>query len=300
MPVLDHTHGVNQARCDHPDCQAAVYRYQKRWRYERAQGLLRTVSVDRVRLHIATLQGAGWSVRAIAEAAHVSPTTVSRVGRRTQEHVSRKAAAAIMSLDPSAQPRRSASRGFVPRVGTTRRIQALLRMGWSHEAMGEHLGEPMQYTVNKLHQRGQWVTRDVHERVATMYRDLATKAGPSTRTAMRAEARGYPGPLDWQDIDHDAEPETPWVLKRDGSPDSGVWVHPDEAPYAADDAPRIHDVRLADDEADDIDHAVVQRFIDGGEKVRRFTHAESAEIVRRLRARGVNGAGFKGERYDAS
>ena len=238
--ILDHKHGVNQQSCDHPACRAAVTRYRKRWQYDVAHGRHRTTPPDRTRLHVAALEGAGWSLRAIAEASGLSPTTVSRVARGLQGTVSRTTARAILSIDPDTLPERGAGRGFVARVGTVRRIQALMRMGWSHRAMGAHVGEPTQWTVNRLHQRGRWVTRDVHEQVAAMYRELSHHRGPSERTARAAERLGYPGPLDWDDIDRDPEPLTPWVLNRK----TGEWVDPEGVPYVGDDAARIHDYRM--------------------------------------------------------
>lgn len=141
-----------------------------------------------------------------------------------------------MTADADAQP-------FVPRVGTVRRLQALLYMGWGHKQMREHCGLQ---TATLVHQQGRWVERATHDAVAAMYRDLSHRRGPSTKAAHWAKRLGYAGPMDWHDIDHDAEP----------------------LPASA-----------ADDGGDGVDHVAVQRRL-GGDKTVRLNHLETAEVVR--------------------
>lgn len=202
-------HDGGYSTCREPACVAHRARYVKRWQYERSQGLLRLTDATPVRLHIATLQGAGWSLRAIAGAAACSPGTVAKVAAGQQAKMARAVAARILAVDPAQVPSRASRQTrepFVPRVGTTRRLQALLFMGWGHKQMRKHCGLN---TANLLHQQGQWVLRSTHDKVAAMYAALAMKPGPSPKARTYARRLGYVGPMDWDDIDLDGAPEKP-------------------------------------------------------------------------------------------
>lgn len=265
--LLDHQHGAVNNRCIHPDCTAAFAAWTKRYKLDQHRGLARTVDGDAVRLHLAALEGAGWSRRSIAAAAGISATAVCRIANG-QPTVRRAFAQAVLAVDPAAGPPRKASNGtaqpFVPRVGTVRRIQALLALGWPHTELIARCGVR---TTTLLSQQGRWVTRASHDAVAAVYRDLAATPGPSAITRRRAAALGYHSPAAWDDIDLDAEPDT------------------DE--HAAPD----HDV----------DEAVVLRILDG--HVVPATTAERREVVARwtTTGRSINDlarlTGWKPERY---
>jgi hypothetical protein len=272
--ILDHVHGVNQQRCGHPDCKAATTRYRKRWVLDKSRGNYRTTSADEVRLHLASLAGAGWTLRAIAGAADVSPQVISHL-KDGQRSVTKRIAAAILAVSVDDLPRaasRQTTEPFVPRVGTVRRLQALMAIGWSAKAMGEHLGrnDGGRWVYNLMNQQGRWVTRSTHDVVAAMYRELAAKPGPSEIARRRARRRGFPTPVEWDDIDRDPAPLT----------DEG-------------------DVDEADD---DVDTVVVDRVIEGRQPGRKLTHTERVEAVRRMRQRGmsrreIEAVGLKPERY---
>lgn len=256
MRLLDHTHGVANTACSHPDCRASATRYRKQWGYDRLQGKTRLVDAEQARVHIATLVGRGWSLRAIAGAAGVgqgTPHHLAKGQQRAHPDVIKKILAVEPNTVPSI-PSHQTTEPFVPRVGVVRRIQALMTLGWTHAAMTRHSGAR---TAVLLAQQGRWVTRSTHDKVAAMYRDLCTRPGPSLRTRSRAVARGYHGPLAWDDIDHDPEPET--------------W----------EDTPDRYDPTLYDE-------AVVIRVVEGHGKPRRLTRPECIEIYRRLRARGAS------------
>ena len=204
--MTGHQHGNLHPSCPEPACVDRRNRYYKRWRYDRFHGDTRTTTTTRARLHVATMIGAGWSARAIAGAAGVAPQTVTRVLDPDSTSIHKTTAAKILAVDPftvASTPSRQTSEPFVPRVGTVRRLQALLYMGWTtrhlHEVYGIHPAT--------LYQQGRWVTRTTHDKVAAAYRELSHRPGPSHRTRSRARAKGYAGPADWDDIDHDLEPE---------------------------------------------------------------------------------------------
>ncbi|WP_193613134.1 helix-turn-helix domain-containing protein [Nocardioides lijunqiniae] len=205
--ILNHAHGVVTTKCKHPECVKSWSRYLKRWRYDRSHGLLRLTDPTTVRLHIATLQGAGWSMRAIAAEAGTSPTTISRYMSNSAAKVSKLIVERVMSVDPSLVPSKASTQTtepFVPRTGTVRRIQALMAMGYSHTDLAARGID----SRNLLNQQGRWVTRTTHDQVAQKYRQLCRRPGPTERSIREAAKRGYLGPAAWDDIDRDPEPDT--------------------------------------------------------------------------------------------
>lgn len=182
--------------------------HQKRHRLRKLRGETAYIDATPARNHLATLLGAGWSIRSIAGVSGVPASTLSRFNNGTQTNARPTTIAAIVAINPDALADRTnntAAEPFVSRVGTTRRIQALLYMGWGHRQMRDHSGLN---TANLAHQQGRWVTRTTHDAVAAMYRDLSATRGPSTKAALYANRLGYAGPADWDDIDHDQAPET--------------------------------------------------------------------------------------------
>lgn len=181
------------------------YAYGKQWRLDHARGIPRIVDANAAKRRIDTLVGQGWSLRAIAGAAGVAPTTTSRI-HSGAPRTSRRVATAILAIPLDEIPTRPSTQTtepFVPRVGSVRRIQALIFMGWPHHAMHARTGLRTQYLLS---QQGRWVTRTTHDKIAALYDDLAMTPGPSNQTRGWAAKLGYVGPLAWDDIDRDEAP----------------------------------------------------------------------------------------------
>ena len=155
----------------------------------------------------------------------------------------------------------------VDATGTTRRIHALMALGWRLTDIDAELGQCAHYTYNLTDQVQ--VHFDTARRVAEVYDRLAMTPGPSERTRAIARRKGWAPPLAWDDIDRDPEPAT----SRD------IW---DES---------------------SIDDAVIDRVLAGGKRPRKLTRAEAGEIVARSLGRGMSGNqiedlyGLKPERY---
>jgi AraC-like DNA-binding protein len=232
-------------------------------RVEYARGVRRIVDAGPARNHVHTLMGHGWSLRAIAGAAGLSPAAVHRV-HQDRHNINRTTAAKILAISLDSlpeQPSQAVTEPFVPRVGTVRRIQALLFMGHSHADMTARSGIA---TANVQHQQGRWVTRSTHDAIAALYDDLWMTPGPSTKAQSFARRYGYAGPLAWDDIDHDP-------------------------------APLVDAEREGDFQAQ-VDDVVVQRVLDRQPRPRKLTRDEAAEVYRRARARGESTTQIE-ERY---
>lgn len=190
--------------------------YYKRWRLDSSRGIRRLVDAGPVHAHLAQLVAAGWSYRAISEAAGVSATTAHVIARRGQATVRRDVAARILRVRADqVLARRANPAGFVPAVGARRRIEALLALGWRHEDITATSGLPgARQSGVVLHQRGDWLAKATHDAILTAYAALSSRQGPSERTRRRALALGYAPPAAWDDDtaldDPDAAPAEGW------------------------------------------------------------------------------------------
>ena len=96
---------------------------------------------------------------------------------------------------------------MVDATGTKRRLRALARIGWSFVHVAAELGVSraavQQYLAN-----GQ-VYQTTAARIADLYDRWWDQPGPSVRAACRAERRGWPPPLAWDDDEIDDPAATP-------------------------------------------------------------------------------------------
>ena len=82
-------------------------------------------------------------------------------------------------------------------TGTRRRIQALMRLGWSQSAIGAELGI-LNRQVSQI-TRSTQVLVTTARKVAAVYDRLAMTAGDSATARHYAIKQGWPAPLDWDD-----------------------------------------------------------------------------------------------------
>lgn len=97
-------------------------------------------------------------------------------------------------------------------TGTRRRIEALMRLGWTQVQIGERLGINGE-AVRQIRSFGRVNVRTV-KRIAAVYDDLSTRRPPernkverlnASRTRNRAERLGWAPPAAWDDIDDPTE-----------------------------------------------------------------------------------------------
>lgn len=199
--------------------------WHKQYRLDRELGRPRQVPVDRTRAHVEQLLGAGWTLRAIAEASGLSSSALDNVLHRN--HLVRVTTArALLALKPRAILDRANPAGFVPALGARRRIRAMMALGWTHAHMKEQSGIR---TALVLNQRGDLIARATHDAIDVMYEALCMTLGPSERTRTRAAAAGYAPPLAWDDIDDpDEQPNLNQEVPRPGGRAEASldeWVH---------------------------------------------------------------------------
>lgn len=162
----------------------------------------------------------------------------------------------------------------VPSLGTRRRIQALMALGWGGPAIDARLGKKRTYVSAILGGGDREIHRSTAEAIAKVYDEMSMTLPPqntsherqrATRARNYARRMGWAPPLAWDDIDNDVRPS------------------------------------FGRRERGGIDEAVVIRALNG-EQVK-TTKAEKDEIARRWRAMGrrVNELerlfGWKADRY---
>lgn len=220
MAPDDPRHGTNAGYSAHqtdgtPPCFACKVAKANYWTHahrEMAYGRWNPwTDADPVRQHVQQLMADGMSIKRIAAAANVSPTRISyllygRGKREVPTKVRPDYAAAVMAVQSN--PR------LVPIFRVSRRLRALVALGYSQRALSERLGVSQgrvwQYTIE--HQ--DHVTEDTFAAVDALFRQLSMKLPPRRTTnekysaskAMNtAKRRGYAPPLAWNDIDDPAE-----------------------------------------------------------------------------------------------
>lgn len=93
----------------------------------------------------------------------------------------------------------------VPALGAHRRIRALNRWGYTREQIAARVGWTQSALTRLLEQTV--IYKETEEIVARVYREVVSSGIPGTslKTRRRAEAAGWPGPGDWDDIDNPFE-----------------------------------------------------------------------------------------------
>lgn len=108
----------------------------------------------------------------------------------------------------------------VPAVGTQRRIRALMVLGWTSRDIAERCGWTTPQAVTELLTARRFLQRSTAALVAATYEQLSMRPGPSAQNRLRAERKGWPPPLAWDNIDD--PDELPNLGGADGQIDAVV------------------------------------------------------------------------------
>lgn len=172
------------------------------------------VPADAAIKHVEELRRRGASVRAIADAAHVSLATLARlaypdtVAAPLQWGIRPATARAVLGVTLHDLP----DYAWIPNVGTRRRIEALAALGWRPQDLADRFGISAQAV---RHWRSNPSTSlRVYRTVVGLYDELSMTRGPSRITARRAAASGYAPPLAWDDETIDDPAATPATAPR--------------------------------------------------------------------------------------
>lgn len=224
-----HPHGSKQRytmdRCHCGPCRAANRDYQAQLRRAHAYGQADLVPADRAREHVQRLRAAGMGVNRIAAVSGVPLSVLSRLlwadhrNGRVAKRMRRSTEAKLLALDVDL-----ATSALVPGVGSRRRLQAMVALGWTQKRLAQLLGvEPENLRVTMRSER---VFRSTSERVAELYERIGDEpppvrnhweAGAVTASRRRAAEAGWLPPAAWDDPDTDPEPVIP-IVRADKRP----------------------------------------------------------------------------------
>lgn len=200
--------------CDGPRRHDGFCEPDYRYRLATGRGGLRDAgpALERLRL---LREVYGWTWQQIAAEAGTGASVPHQVytgGTRKIRHRTELAILAI-PLVPAAESFRS-----FPAVGTRRRMQALMWMGWPSSVIAGRLGYD-QRSLLTLVSRDRVSVR-LAQRMRALYGDLSGRRGPSSHAAGKARQPrpGYPGgyapPAAWDDDEIDDPKARPRGVRR--------------------------------------------------------------------------------------
>lgn len=224
--VATHEHGtrtmylVDKCRCD--ECREANRREQ--WERERARlyGRYDSGRVDAapVRDHVQFLVAQGISYKQLAIVSGVSASAIGALlyGRKERGHapykrVSAETASAILAVKPTLDNMNDGAKTSV--VGSSRRLQALVRIGWSQAKLCDRLGITPANGSRLFAGRGRVSVRRAKD-VRGLYEELWDRTPQPkdwrekiavNRSVNRASDLGWLPPMAWDDDTID-DPET--------------------------------------------------------------------------------------------
>jgi hypothetical protein len=272
-PGHPHRHGQRVAYVkDRCRCAACTAANTAEWRAavrDQTIGAPRPyVDAAPARAQIGLLRAAGIGYDQIARLAHTSGTHIREIaqtaprsaGRPPIQQIRRELADRLLAIAPV--PANRAPHSQVDGVGTRRRLQALIAIGHRPADLAAQLGRSVAnlrrtMTGARVTARTAQLVSDLYEQTWDTAAPHATDAQREASAAVRAMAaeHGWRPPLAWDDIDADPDPD----------------------PHAP----------AAKPDPNDIDEIAVERAVAGdGIRLDDLTHAEQAEVVRRLTERG--------------
>jgi hypothetical protein len=172
-------------------------RYAKRWRYMAETGRSPLIdsapSIERIR----ELRKAGVGKGRISLLSGVSRTVVNRLCRDD---------AASIRVRPETEARilsvgfdDLADGSFIDITGTSRRLRALIAIGWKQTDLASCLGRNGSNLAAIIHARRPYCTIDTARSVRILFDELSMTPGGSIRSSRNAERRGWLPPLAWDE-----------------------------------------------------------------------------------------------------
>lgn len=212
-----HSHGTRAAyvldRCRCPDCKRANREAERVRSRNRLYGRSRLVEASTARAHVRSLMAEGMGWKRVASVGGVAPSTVSKLiygrpsmSRPPSKQIERRTADRLLSVQFT-----PAGGAIMSTVGTRRRLQALMTLGWSQAELARRLDMRPSNLAPLLHGRRQTVSRTA-DLVIVLYGRMWNCMPPTTTSSQRAGAarsRGYADqhrwapPMAWDDDDID-------------------------------------------------------------------------------------------------
>ena len=231
-----HEHGTRNAyrldRCTCPPCRKANRDHEAKYRRAKLYGRYDSGRVDArpAREHLARLIAGGVSLKRCAQLAGVGNSTLGYLlyGRTERnepprKRIERHVAEAVLAIQPRLDLMAPGRR--VPSIGTARRLQALVALGYSISSLGARLGvaranmDTLMDPTREVTVRKALMVRELYDRMWCTPNDPTgwrEKISASRARNMAAEKHWAP-PLAWDDETIDDPDATPQgMARRDG------------------------------------------------------------------------------------
>jgi hypothetical protein len=154
-----------------------------------------------VREHLELLNQAGMSCEVVAKKAGLNWRLVRNVWDG-QGKILAKNAEKILAVEvPSERWEESADSRFIPNTGTQRRLQALVAIGYTNEALAGMLGYSKDQFGYLAYEDHPYVFAKTARRVKALYERLQDSPAPESyggkRARLRAQRKGWLPPIAW-------------------------------------------------------------------------------------------------------
>ena len=182
--------------CRCQPCSRAATREDALRILDRLNGRPRRVPSGPVWQHILNLRATGLNDRQIRIKAGITgETAIARVGR--QPTVSRNTADRILAVPLT----HKADSGFVPALGSMRRMQALYVQGHGNAELAQATGFTAGFISALVGGHFQYVKAHTASLIRQQFAELSTRQGGNKRAMARGREEGWHGPMAWDDID---------------------------------------------------------------------------------------------------
>jgi hypothetical protein len=201
-------------KCGCPTCRPEQLRLDK---HRKVIGYTRAPS-ELAWAVIAELADAGWTGAAIADAYNISTNVCQDVVARHLAGGDPWLLANLTSRRLLSPPVRRPRYGFVPVVGSTRRLQALASIGWTYPDVIRLTGITASVLSDVQSMRRPLIAARSASLITDAYDDLSRSMGSSTRARFRARKKGWYAPADWEYADLDDPNSFPEDVKSHHAP----------------------------------------------------------------------------------
>jgi hypothetical protein len=194
-------------RCHCQPCRTARNRHQKKIRVDRELGRSPFTSPAKAQAHLVELHRTmSWDTLEVATGVWFSNLVAIYQGKRTK--IRHETEAKILAV---AAPAKGDPGQYIDATGSTRRLQALSRVGHSYATICEAAGTCPNRVVSIANGRQRTIRRDLADRIASTYQRLAFNPPPTnkhtTRTRNVARAKDWRDPQWWDDYGHIDDPD---------------------------------------------------------------------------------------------
>lgn len=228
--ITRYKHPTRPCRCE--PCKAAWSRYGKHRTRQKAYGRWQPyVDATPAREHLLRLKASGMGVRRVGELADIAHPVITRIRLGKTRQVRPETMERILAVQPGGV----AAGAKVDATGSRRRLQALMAVGWSVQAVAD-ASTVSKWTLYRCMREPQVfagtavAVREVYERMWDQAPPESTRFERTVagRSRARAAAEGWPPPMAWDRIDDPAaEPSGAGYRSRGKLPalDELVWLH---------------------------------------------------------------------------